>query len=80
MQFDFIGPTTAYHVMLDLGLNVWKPDRVMCRVLERIGLLNDRNDKDQTVLIGKCFVKKIGLPIQFRKYNRKTDVMKTYVQ
>ena len=65
MQFDFIGPTTALHVMLDLGLNVWKPDRVMCRILDRIGLLTDRNDIDQAVLIGKRFAKKIGLPIRY---------------
>ncbi len=65
MQFDFIGPITAYHVMLDLGLNVWKPDRVICRILERLGLISDRNNTEEAIKVGKLFTIEIGLPIRY---------------
>jgi DNA-3-methyladenine glycosylase I len=65
MSFDFIGPITAYHVMLDLGLNVWKPDRVIRRILHRLGLINDREDIDQSILVGKKFSRQIKEPIRY---------------
>lgn len=65
MEFEFIGPVTSYHVMLDLGLNVWKPDVVICRILKRLGLLSDSNNKDGAVKIGKIFSGEIGLPIRY---------------
>ena len=36
-SFDFIGPTTSYHLAKNLGLNVSKPDRHLCRVAEVCG-------------------------------------------
>ena len=37
-EFSFIGETTVYHVLMELGLNVVKPDRVLQRVFYRMGL------------------------------------------
>lgn len=65
MKFPFIGTVTSFHVMLDLGLNVWKPDSVICRILERLGLLSNRNNKEEAVQIGKEFAREIGLPIRY---------------
>ena len=36
-SFDFIGPATSYHLAKNLGLNVPKPDRHLCRVAEVSG-------------------------------------------
>ena len=36
-SFDFIGPATSYHLAKNLGLNVSKPDRHLCRVAEISG-------------------------------------------
>ncbi len=35
--FDFIGPVTSFHLAKNLGLNVSKPDRHLCRVAEVSG-------------------------------------------
>jgi len=64
-QFEFIGPVTALHVMLDLGLEVWKPDRVMCRILERLGLIDDRKNIDQALGVGREFAKHVSEPIRY---------------
>lgn len=65
MRFEFIGPVTAYHVMLDLGLNVWKPDRVICRILFRLGLIDNESNIEQAVTIGKEFSRQIQEPIRY---------------
>lgn len=65
MQFDYVGPITAYHVMLDLGLNVWKPDRVICRILFRLGLISDKDNINQAILVGKEFSRQINDPIRY---------------
>ena len=65
LQFDYVGPITAYHVMLDLGLNVWKPDRVIRRILYRLGLINDKENIHQSMLVGKEFSRQIKEPIRY---------------
>jgi DNA-3-methyladenine glycosylase I len=37
--FKFLGPRTAFHFMMDIGLPVLKPDRVIERIFKRIGLV-----------------------------------------
>jgi DNA-3-methyladenine glycosylase I len=75
-RFDFLGNITAYHLMLDLGLKVWKPDRVICRILNRLGLLNDPNDIDRAVGLGREIAEQVDEPIRyidiiFVKYGQK---------
>jgi DNA-3-methyladenine glycosylase I len=77
-RFAYIGPVTAYHIMLDLGLPVWKPDQVMCRILERLGLISSRKDIDEAVEIGREFAKQVPEPIRYIdivmvKYGQKGD-------
>ena len=64
-QFDFLGPKTAYHLMLDLGLKVWKPDRVICRILERLGLIDDIEDNEKVVKVGREIAEQVGQPIRY---------------
>jgi DNA-3-methyladenine glycosylase I len=65
IQFAYVGPITAYHVMLDLGLNVWKPDRVIRRILLRLGLIPDKGDIEQSIIVGKEFSRQIKEPIRY---------------
>ena len=51
--------------MLDMGLNVWKPDRVICRILYRLGLINDKNDIEKAVKVGREIGIKVKLPIRY---------------
>ncbi len=65
IQFKFIGPVTAYHFMLDMGLNVWKPDRVICRILYRLGLIDNEKNIAKAVRVGREISNKVGLPIRY---------------
>jgi DNA-3-methyladenine glycosylase I len=64
MKFKFFGLRAAYHFMLDMGLNVWKPDRVICRILYRLGLIDDKEDIEKAVKVGREIAMKVGLPIR----------------
>jgi len=65
MKFKFLKERAAYHFMLDMGLNVWKPDRVICRILYRLGLIDDKDDIEKTVKVGREIAIKVGLPIRY---------------
>lgn len=65
MQFDYVSHITSYHVMLDLGLNVWKPDRVIRRILFRLGLINNEENIEQSIMVGKEFSRQIKEPIRY---------------
>jgi DNA-3-methyladenine glycosylase I len=65
MKFGFLGVRTAYHFMLDMGLNVWKPDRVICRILYRLGLIDNEGDIEETVKVGREISIKVSLPIRY---------------
>jgi DNA-3-methyladenine glycosylase I len=64
-KFDFLGPITAYHFMLDLGLKVWKPDRVIRRILKRLGLIDNLEDIGQAITVGREIADQVGLPIRY---------------
>jgi DNA-3-methyladenine glycosylase I len=64
-EFEFLGPKTAYHFMLDLGLKVWKPDRVICRILKRLGMIGNLEDIDRTIAVGRDIADQVGLPIRY---------------
>jgi DNA-3-methyladenine glycosylase I len=78
MRFELLGPITAYHFMLDMGLKVWKPDRVICRILNRLGLLDDLQDIEQAVKLGREIANQVHEPIRyldiiFVKYGQQGD-------
>jgi DNA-3-methyladenine glycosylase I len=49
-QFKMLGPRTVYHFMMDIGLPVLKPDRVIVRIFRRLGILNEPAFDDDALL------------------------------
>lgn len=64
-NFSFLGGVTSYHFMTDIGLNVLKPDRVISRIFNRLGLIEDENDLLGTVKVGRAFSAATKLPIRY---------------
>ncbi len=63
--FDYLGDTTVYHFLTDLGFNVLKPDRVMLRIFKRLGLIESEKQLLKTVVQGRQFAKSTGHPIRY---------------
>ncbi len=64
-SFAYLGGITVYHFMTDIGLPVLKPDRVMSRIFERLGLLENQEQLLKTVIQGRKFAAATGLPIRY---------------
>jgi DNA-3-methyladenine glycosylase I len=64
-NFSFLGGVTSYHFMTDIGLHVLKPDRVILRIFNRLGLIVNEKDLLGAVKIGRDFSKATNLPIRF---------------
>lgn len=68
-KFSYLGKITSYHFMLDLGLNVWKPDRVILRILKRLSLIDDTENTEknirQAIKVGREISSQVGLPIRY---------------
>ncbi len=64
-SFAYLGGITVYHFMTDIGLPVLKPDRVMCRIFERLGLLENQGQLLKAVIQGRKFAAATGLPIRY---------------
>ena len=64
-RFKYLGGITVNHLMADLGLNVVKPDRVLCRIFFRLGLVKSVKDIDGVIRIGQLMNKATGLAIRY---------------
>ena len=64
-SFAYLGGVTVYHFMTDIGLPVLKPDRVMCRIFTRLGLLENEDQLLKAVLQGRKFAEATGHPIRY---------------
>jgi len=64
-NFSFIGCVTSYHFLTDIGLNVLKPDRVILRIFNRLGLIKNEKDLFGAVKIGRAFSVATNLPIRY---------------
>lgn len=64
-QFRGIGEITTYHVMTDLGLPVLKPDRVIMRVMRRLGLIRSERQLLNAVIHGRRFAEATREPIRY---------------
>jgi DNA-3-methyladenine glycosylase I len=64
-SFKYLGGITVYHFMTDIGLPVLKPDRVMCRIFARLGLLENQRQLLKAVSQGRKFSAATGLPIRY---------------
>lgn len=64
-SFAYLGGITVYHFMTDIGLPVLKPDRVICRIFERLGLLENQKQLLKAVIQGRKFAAATGFPIRY---------------
>jgi DNA-3-methyladenine glycosylase I len=64
-QFAFLGGVTVYHFMTDIGVPVLKPDRVICRIFTRLGLLENEGQELAAILQGRKFAETTEFPIRY---------------
>jgi DNA-3-methyladenine glycosylase I len=64
-RFSGLGEITTYHVLTDIGLPVLKPDRVICRIFRRLGLIESEKQLLKTVIQGRKFAQATGHPIRY---------------
>ena len=64
-KFKYLGGITVNHLLTDIGLNVVKPDRVLCRIFYRLGLIKSVTDYDNVIKVGQLMTKATGLPIRY---------------
>jgi DNA-3-methyladenine glycosylase I len=49
-RFDYLGEITVYHFLMDIGLDVIKPDRVLVRIFKRLGFIENEKQFLKTVI------------------------------
>ena len=64
-RFQYLGGITVYHFLTDIGMPVLKPDRVLCRIFNRLGLTETEGQLLKTVLQGRKFAEATALPIRY---------------
>jgi len=64
-RFGGLGRVTTYHFLTDIGLPVLKPDRVMCRIFQRLELVESDEQLLKTVIQGRKFAQATGHPIRY---------------
>jgi DNA-3-methyladenine glycosylase I len=64
-RFNGLGPRTVNHFLTDLGFDVLKPDRVICRIFYRLGLIDSPQSIEDAIIEGKKFKQKTGKPIRY---------------
>jgi len=64
-RFGGLGRITTFHFLMDLGLPVLKPDRVICRIFQRLGLIESNKQLLTTVIQGRKFEQATGHPIRY---------------
>jgi len=64
-RFKGLGRITTYHVLTDIGLPVLKPDRVICRIFQRLGLIESDEQLLKTVIQGRKFAHATDHPIRY---------------
>lgn len=64
-RFSGLGQITTYHFLTDIGLPVLKPDRVICRIFERLGLISTRDQYLEAIIQGRKFAEATKHPIRY---------------
>lgn len=64
-KFLGLGKITTYHFLTDIGLPVLKPDRVICRIFERLGLIISKEQYLEAIIQGRKFAEATGYPIRY---------------
>lgn len=68
-KFSGLGKITTYHFLTDIGMPVIKPDRAICRIFKRLGLIESDQQLLKTVIQGRKFAQATGFP------NRYVDII-----
>ena len=64
-RFDYLGGTTVYHFLTELGFQALKPDRVILRIFKRLGLIESEKQLLKSVILGRKFSKATEQPIRY---------------
>jgi DNA-3-methyladenine glycosylase I len=64
-RFHYLGGVTVYHFLTEIGMPVLKPDRVICRIFHRLGLIEKEEQLLKTVIQGRKFAEATQLPIRY---------------
>lgn len=64
-RFKYLGGITVFHFLTDLGFNVVKPDRVLCRIFYRLGLVESEDDYKGVIKVGRMFSVANKVPIRY---------------
>jgi len=64
-RFKYLGGITVFHFLSDIGFNVLKPDRVLCRIFFRLGLVDSEEDSKGVIAAGRKFASATGHPIRY---------------
>ena len=64
-RFDYLGGTTVYHFLTELGFQALKPDRVILRIFKRLGLIESEKQLLKSVILGRKFSKATEHPIRY---------------
>ena len=64
-RFSYLGPITSYHFLMEIGMPVLKPDRVICRIFHRLGLIRSKDHTLDAIDQGRRFVEATGHPIRY---------------
>jgi DNA-3-methyladenine glycosylase I len=64
-RFKRFAKVTPYHFLTDIGLPVLKPDRVICRIFQRLGLIESETHIEEAVIQGGKFAEATGHPIRY---------------
>jgi DNA-3-methyladenine glycosylase I len=63
-SFKYLGKITVYHFLMEIGFNVVKPDRVLCRIFNRLELIANEEDYSGVVKVGRQFSIANHVPIR----------------
>ncbi len=64
-QFSYVGEITSYHFLMEIGMPVLKPDRVICRIFHRLGLIQGPDHTLDAIEQGRRFAEATGHPIRY---------------
>jgi DNA-3-methyladenine glycosylase I len=64
-SFVGIGETAGWHFLTELGFNSLKPDTVIRRLFYRLGLIDNQEDMNSAIEVGRKISKDLNIPIRY---------------
>jgi DNA-3-methyladenine glycosylase I len=64
-RFAYLGPATVYHFLMEMGLPVLKPDPVIMRIFQRLGLVEHEGLPLRAIVEGRKFAKANNVGIRY---------------